>query len=165
MDAPNPVRRLNCPSCGHANRDGARFCAECGTSLTGPLTCPSCGAENPAEATFCDACGHALSETQAPATAPPSQADPRSQTPPHLASKIRASRCAVEGERKQVTVLFADVMGSMDLAERTDPESWREMMDRFFAILAEGVHRFEGTVDKFTFDPVIVAELERLGGI
>jgi class 3 adenylate cyclase/tetratricopeptide (TPR) repeat protein len=155
MDAPDPVRRLNCPSCGHANRDGARFCAECGTSLTAPLTCPSCGAENPAEAKFCDACGHALSETQAPAAAPFGQADPRCETPPHLATKIRASRRALEGERKQVTVLFADVMGSMDLAERTDPESWREMMDRFFAILAEGVHRFEGTVDKFTGDGIM----------
>src|SRR4051794_27117989 len=61
----------------------------------------------------------------------------------------------MEGERKQVTVLFADVVGSMDLAEGTDPEEWRRMMDRLFAILAAGVHRFEGTVDKFTGDGIM----------
>ena len=143
---------MNCPSCGHENRDGARFCAECGTSLTEPRACPSCGTENPADAKFCDACGHALANAGTPAAAP---TDPRCQTPAHLAGKIRDSRRSLEGERKQVTVLFADVVGSMDLAERTDPESWRGMMDRFFAILAEGVHRFEGTVDKFTGDGIM----------
>jgi class 3 adenylate cyclase len=56
------------------------------------------------------------------------------------------SRSALEGERKQVTVLFADVKGSMDLSEQVDPEEWHKIMDRFFAILSEGVHRFEGTV-------------------
>jgi len=60
-----------------------------------------------------------------------------------------------EGERKQVTVLFADVKGSMDLAEQQDPEEWRKIMQRFFAILAEAVERFEGTVDKFTGDGIM----------
>ena len=155
METLDPAGALNCPSCGHPNRDGARFCAECGASLTAPLTCPSCGAENPAGSKFCDACGHALAETGTPQPAPPAGAEPRPETPAHLASKIRASRHALEGERKQVTVLFADVMGSMELAERTDPESWRGMMDRFFAILSDGVHRFEGTVDKFTGDGIM----------
>src|SRR5215467_320034 len=59
------------------------------------------------------------------------------------------------GERKQVTVLFADVQGSMDLAEGQDPEQWRRIMQRFFSILADGVHRFEGTVDKFTGDGIM----------
>ena len=81
--------------------------------------------------------------------------DPRSYTPDHLAEKIRGSRSVLEGERKQVTVLFADVMGSMEMAERSDPEEWRRIMDRFFAILCEGVHRFEGTVDKFTGDGIM----------
>jgi class 3 adenylate cyclase len=72
-----------------------------------------------------------------------------------LADKIRAGRAALERERKQVTVLFADVMGSMELAERSDPEEWRRIMERFFAILCEGVHRFEGTVDKFTGDGIM----------
>src|SRR5206468_3744496 len=61
----------------------------------------------------------------------------------------------LEGERKQVTVLFADVMGSMELAERSDPEQWQQIMERFFAILCDGVHRFEGTVDKFTGDGIM----------
>ena len=144
---------MNCPSCGHLNRDGARFCAECGTSLSEPLTCPRCGTRSPAAAKFCDACGQSLGGAKPDAPAP--AADPRTYTPAHLAKKILGSRRALEGERKQVTVLFADVMGSMDLAERTDPESWRRLMDRFFAILSEGVHRFEGTVDKFTGDGIM----------
>jgi class 3 adenylate cyclase/tetratricopeptide (TPR) repeat protein len=81
--------------------------------------------------------------------------DPRSYTPDHLAEKIRARRGALEGERKQVTVLFADVMGSMELAEGMDPEQWRRIMDRFFGLLCAGVHRFEGTVDKFTGDGIM----------
>ena len=75
--------------------------------------------------------------------------------PEHLARKILGSRDALAGERKLVTVLFADVMGSMDLAEQVDPEDWRRIMDRFFTILAEGVHRFDGTVDKFTGDGIM----------
>jgi adenylate cyclase len=75
--------------------------------------------------------------------------------PAHLAEKIRAGRGALEGERKQVTVLFADVIGSMELAERHDPEEWRALMDRFFSVLSAGVHRFEGTVDKFTGDGIM----------
>ncbi len=69
--------------------------------------------------------------------------------------EIRGGRAALEGERKQVTVLFADVVESMELAERTDPEEWRRVMDRLFSILCEGVHRFEGTVDKFTGDGIM----------
>ena len=68
---------------------------------------------------------------------------------------MRAGGAAMAGERKQVTVMFADVQGSMELAERTDPETLRRVMDRFFAILSEGVHRFEGTVDKFTGDGIM----------
>src|SRR6202040_3423597 len=86
---------------------------------------------------------------------PAAQRDPRAHTPEHLAEKIRDARADLDGERKQVTILFADVIGSMDLAERTDPELWRSIMDRFFTILCDGVHRFEGTVDKFTGDGVM----------
>jgi class 3 adenylate cyclase len=76
-------------------------------------------------------------------------------TPKHLADKILTSRAALEGERKQVTVLFADVKGSMELAEQVDPEAWSAIMQRFFRILADGVERFEGFVDKFTGDGVM----------
>jgi class 3 adenylate cyclase len=115
------------------------------------VTCPSCGTAHPPGTKYCDSCGQALVDAGAPSNAP----DPRSYTPEHLAEKIRAGRAALEGERKQVTVLFADLMGSMELAEQSDPEDWRRIMDRFFSILCEGVHRFEGTVDKFTGDGVM----------
>src|SRR5262245_5868313 len=83
------------------------------------------------------------------------QRDPRDYTAKHLAEKIRRSRSALEGERKHVTVPFADVKGSMDLAERMDPEEWSKIMNRFFQILSAGVERFEGFVDKFTGDGVM----------
>src|SRR4029079_15082015 len=76
-------------------------------------------------------------------------------TPKHLAEKILTSRSALEGERKQVTVLFADVKGSMELAEQLDPEAWHQILDRFFAILTEGVHRFEGTANQYTGDGIM----------
>ena len=75
--------------------------------------------------------------------------------PDHLARKAHAAAPELTGERKQVTVLFADVMGSMELAERTDPERWQTIMDGFFRALAAAVHRFEGTVDKFTGDGIM----------
>ncbi len=75
--------------------------------------------------------------------------------PKHLADKILQSKSALEGERKQVTVLFADVKGSMELAEQMDPEAWSEIMQRFFKILSDGVGRFEGFVDKFTGDGIM----------
>jgi len=111
---------MRCPSCGHENREGAKFCEECA----------------------------------APAVAAPER-DPRAYTPKHLAEKILSARSALEGERKQVTVLFADVKGSMDLAEQVDPEVFHQVMERFAALLAEGVHRFEGTVTQFTGDGVM----------
>ena len=80
---------------------------------------------------------------------------PISYTPRHLADKILTSRSALEGERKQVTVLFADVKGSMDLAGKLDPEEWHRVMDGFFAILTGGVHRFEGTVNQYTGDGIM----------
>ena len=111
------------------------------------MRCPSCGHENRPSARFCEACGQPLAGR--------SGGDRRSYTPPHLAEKILASRSRLEGERKQVTVLFADVKGSMELAEQVDPEAWHHILDRFFAILAEGVHRFEGTINQFTGDGIM----------
>ena len=101
---------MDCPACGHPNRDGARFCGQCATPLRSELTCASCGSAQPATARHCDVCGRALSGG---AQAPP-------EPPRHLADKIRAERAAVEGERKQVTVLFADVDG-LDGAGRAQP--------------------------------------------
>ncbi len=76
-------------------------------------------------------------------------------TPKHLAAKILQSKAALEGERKQVTVLFADVKGSMELAEQMGAEDWHRLMDRFFQLLADGVHRFEGTVNQYTGDGIM----------
>jgi len=90
-----------------------------------------------------------------PVGIPPPERDPRAYTPKHLADKILTSRAVLEGERKQVTVLFADVKGSMELAEQLDPEEWSQIMSRFFQILSEGVERFEGFVDKFTGDGIM----------
>ena len=80
---------------------------------------------------------------------------PTTYTPKHLAEKILQSKSALEGERKQATVLFADVKGSMELAGQLDPEAWHQVLDRFFKILAGGVHRFEGTVDQYTGDGIM----------
>src|SRR5438046_7428256 len=115
------------------------------------MRCPSCGHANRAAAKFCEECGTRLASA---AAAEPPRA-PRDYTPRHLAEKILISRAALAGERKQVTVLFADVKGSMDLAEQLDPEEWHAIMDRFFQLLAEGVHRFEGTVNQYTGDGIM----------
>ena len=112
------------------------------------MSCPSCGHENPAGARFCNDCGARLAP---PATAP----EPRSYTPRHLVEKILASKSALEGERKPVTVLFADVARSMELAERVDPEEWHRLLDRLFRILADGVHRYEGTINQYTGDGIM----------
>jgi class 3 adenylate cyclase/predicted ATPase len=80
---------------------------------------------------------------------------PRDYTPKHLADRILQSKSALEGERKQVTVLFADVKGSMELAEQVDPEEWHRILDRFFQILTEGVHRYEGTISQYTGDGIM----------
>ncbi|MGH7855797.1 MAG: AAA family ATPase, partial [Candidatus Binatia bacterium] len=112
------------------------------------MTCPSCTRENRDDAKFCDACGYRLAKT---GPAP----ELRAYTPRHLAEEILRSRRALEGERKQVTVLFADVKGSLDLAESVDPEAWHEILDRFFGILAGGIHRFEGTINQFTGDGIM----------
>src|SRR3954463_4349369 len=150
---------MDCPGCGRPNPSHARFCGNCAAPLLMAWRCSECGAENPAGQRFCNACGKAMAaEAEGGASEHGGSValpDPRSPVPEHLAEKIRAGRTSLEGERKHVTVLFADVMGSMDLAEQQDPEAWREIMGRFFEILCEGVHRFEGTVDKFTGDGIM----------
>ena len=77
---------------------------------------------------------------------------PRDYTPRHLAERVLRARASLEGERKHVTVLFADVKGSVELASDIDPEVWHDVMNRFFEILAGGVHRYEGTVNQYTGD-------------
>ena len=112
------------------------------------MSCPSCGHENPAGARFCNDCGVHLA---APSITP----EPRSYTPRHLAERILASQSALRGERKLVTVLFADVVRSMELAERVDAEEWHRLLDRLFRILAGGIHRYEGTINQYTGDGIM----------
>ncbi len=142
---------MKCASCGCENREGAKFCGECAAPLAEALACPKCGTANPKGRKFCDSCGHRIAE----AVNLPAPPDPRAYTPKHLAEKILTTRSALEGERKQVTVLFADVKGSMDLAEQLDPEEWHKILGRFFQILTDGVHRFEGTVNQYTGDGIM----------
>jgi hypothetical protein len=142
---------MRCTACGFENVADASFCGECAAPLTSTVSCPACGRANPPKQKFCNGCGQALIRSADRAAS----ADPRSYTPKHLVEKILTSRAALEGERKQVTVLFADVKGSMDLAEQVDPEDWHRIMDRFFAVLSEGVHLFEGTINQYTGDGIM----------
>ncbi len=140
---------IPCPSCAHGNRPERRFCTECGARLG--RACAACGTPADPGEKFCGNCGAPLG-LAAPS---PAEQAPATYTPQHLAEKILTSRKTLEGERKQVTVLFADVKGSMELAEQLDPEDWHRIMDRFFQVLAEGVHRFEGTVNQYTGDGIM----------
>ncbi len=125
---------MNCPSCHQPLPDDAAFCGHCGNALVSDQTCRGCGRSNPSEMRFCLGCGARLGEPPAPP-----DRTPRDYTPKHLADKILQSKSALEGERKQVTVLFADVKGSMELAEQVDPENWHAILDDFFQILAAGI--------------------------
>jgi class 3 adenylate cyclase len=138
---------MHCSSCGHENRAGARFCEGCGASLA--RVCSSCGSELSATARFCDGCGHAVGDAGSPAaqTTRAVSAEPADTSP--------VTPETIEGERKQVTVMFVDIVGSMDLAERLDSERWRGLLDRFFALASDSVHSVGGTIDKFTGDGVM----------
>jgi len=139
---------MQCPKCSHENPEGAKFCGECGAKLE--RLCPRCRSSNPPENKFCHQCGQSLAEpaVAAPALAP-ATADYHgrlvSYTPKHLADKILTSRSALEGERRQVTVLFADTAGFTALAEKLDPEDVHQILDRCFKLVTAAVYRFEGT--------------------
>jgi class 3 adenylate cyclase/tetratricopeptide (TPR) repeat protein len=139
---------MKCPRCQAQNREGVRFCEECGARLA--LTCPSCGAELPAEKKFCGSCGAPLA-----AQLTERFASPQAYTPKHLAEKILTSKSALEGERKQVTVLFADLKGSMELLADRDPEDARKILDPVLERMMEAVHRYEGTVNQVMGDGIM----------
>jgi class 3 adenylate cyclase/tetratricopeptide (TPR) repeat protein len=139
---------MNCPRCEHANRPDAKFCEECAAPLA--RTCTHCGVQLSATAKFCSECAHPA-DPAAP-SALLRLKTPEPYTPKHLAEKILTSRAALEGERKQVTVLFCDIVDSSRLAQRLDPEAMHEVMDRALRLMAEAVHRYEGTVNQFLGD-------------
>ncbi|MBI4635246.1 MAG: zinc ribbon domain-containing protein, partial [Candidatus Rokubacteria bacterium] len=117
---------MKCPRCQAENDAGARFCEDCGARLE--AACPSCGAPAAQGKKFCRSCGAAL--TPEPAGRFTS---PESYTPKHLAERILTSKAALEGERKQVTVLFADMKASMELLADRDPEEARKLLDPVLA--------------------------------
>src|SRR5262245_2918326 len=139
---------MKCPRCQAENKADARFCEDCGARLE--ATCPSCGTPVTPGKKFCRSCGTAL-------TADPGGrfASPDSYTPKHLAEKILTSKSALEGERKQVTVLFADLKGSMELLADRDPEEARKILDPVLERMMEAVHRYEGTVNQVMGDGIM----------
>src|SRR5258707_1045709 len=114
---------MQCSQCRHTNPAAQKFCGECGSRLD--AVCPACHGANPPDQKFCGACGTGLAAT--PPDRPPQTPD--FYTPHHLAARILTSRAALEGERKQVTVLFADLKGSMELLADRDPEEARKLLD------------------------------------
>ncbi len=143
---------MQCPQCHHENPGDAKFCLECGRRLA--LSCGGCGIELPAGAKFCTECGQAVGAATSP-TAARVGAPPESYTPKHLAEKILTSKAALEGERKQVTVLFADLKGSMELLADRDPEEARKLLDPVLEHMMEAVHRYEGTVNQVMGDGIM----------
>ncbi|UCE56891.1 MAG: AAA family ATPase [Desulfobacterales bacterium] len=142
---------MKCPKCGSDNREGIRFCEECGAKLE--LECPDCKAKIPLGKKFCGECGHDLTK---PVKAPLiNYSEPQSYTPKFLADKILTTRSSIEGERKLVTVLFADVADFTSIAEKLDPEEVHQIMDNCFKILMEEIHTYEGTINQFTGDGVM----------
>src|SRR3954449_3104564 len=129
--------RSACPSCAADNPERARFCMSCGAELS--PRCPECGADNPVGAKFCMECGTGLSPAAA-AARPTSPAAPP-EAPPE--------------ERRQATVLFADLSGYTAAAERMDPEAVKALVDRTLRVLGEEIERFGGSIDKFIGDNVM----------
>ena len=132
-----------CGGCARDNPAAARFCGGCGAPLE--ARCPACQSPNPPDNRFCHKCGASL---EAPVS-------PRTYTPKHLAEKILTSASALQGERKQVTVLFVDVSGFTSLSERLDPEDVHGLMSRAFELMLAEVHRNEGTVNQFLGDGIM----------
>src|SRR5262245_58943633 len=140
---------MQCARCRAENREGRRFCGECGLSLA--VTCLFCDFANERNEKFCGGCGRALA-------APPEEPkflSPQAYMPQYLPEKILGSRSALEGERKQVTVLFADLKGSMELLADRDPEEARKLLDPVLERMMESVHRYEGTVNQVMGDGIM----------
>jgi class 3 adenylate cyclase/tetratricopeptide (TPR) repeat protein len=141
---------MRCPQCQQDNPPQAKFCLECGTRLV--LTCAQCGTELPAGAKFCLECGQPVG---ARPVMPSRFATPETYTPKYLAEKILTARTDLEGERKQVTVLFADIKGSLELIADRDPEEARHILDPVLEHLMATVHRYEGTVNQVMGDGIM----------
>ena len=143
---------MQCPGCQHDNPPDMRFCGQCGSPLA--TTCAACGAASSPDNRFCGQCGAPLSQAPQPATQHRTTS-PDSYTPKHLAQKILISRGTLEGERKQVTVLFADLKGSLEMLADRDPEEAHELLDPVVERMMDAVHRYEGTVSEVRGDGIM----------
>jgi class 3 adenylate cyclase/tetratricopeptide (TPR) repeat protein len=139
---------MKCPKCQTDNKEEAKFCIECGHPFE--LKCPQCGHPLTPVAKFCEMCGHRLSKLKE--VPPIDYSKPQSYTPKFLADKILSNRRLIEGERKLVTVLFADVANYTAMSEKLDPEEVRQIVDGCFRILMDEIHKWEGTITQFTGD-------------
>jgi class 3 adenylate cyclase len=142
---------MKCPKCQADNPETKKFCPECGTKLS--KHCPHCGSEIFPADKFCGECGQKLAKTEE--VRPSQYAKPISYTPKFLADKILTSRSALEGERKQVTVLFADLKASMELLADRDPEEARKVLDPVLERMMEAIHNYEGTVNQVMGDGIM----------
>src|SRR5262245_40073543 len=146
---PGRFPRMHCPRCHSEDAAQDRFCGGCGAPLE--RVCSKCRTSLSATAKFCPACAHSVAGggTQS------RFASPDSYIPKHLAEKILTSKSAIEGERKQVTVLFADVKGSMELLADRDPEEARKLLDPVLERMMQAVHQYEGTVNQVMGDGIM----------
>ena len=142
---------MKCPKCQFENPEYAQFCVECGVQLE--LKCSKCGFNNSSSFKFCAKCGHNLKESTEQSVI--DYSEPQSYTPKHLADKILITRSSLEGERKIVTVLFADVANYTSMSEKLDTEEVHQIMDGAFNILMDEIHKYEGTINQFTGDGIM----------
>lgn len=141
-----------CPNCSHKNPEEAKFCQNCGQQLAG--TCTNCGTPNEADAKFCMDCGKPLKHLSH--TTEETRLSVLQQSAPEvLREKMRASSSQIEGERKPVTILFADIVGSTAMAEKLDPEEWREIINEVHRRVGEAIYRYEGTIAQLLGDGVL----------
>jgi len=148
---------MKCPKCQFENREGVRFCEQCGAKMESE--CPNCGATIPLGSKFCGECGHNLT---LPSEQPPKDLSfdekldkIQRYLPKGLTEKILSQRNKIEGERKQVTVMFCDMAGFTALVEKLVPEEGYSVMDKVYEILIHKVHDYEGTVNEMTGDGIM----------
>lgn len=144
---------MKCPQCQHENREGARFCEECGEKLQ--LICPNCGSQaaNP-EAKFCDECGARLVSAE---TAVPKLEDMRDQLyiPEPLRRQMDTAQQEMEGENRLVTALFADISGFTLMSQQLTPEATVEKVNQCIRVISDSIYRYEGSVNRFIGDCVL----------
>jgi len=148
---------MKCPKCGFSIKPGKKFCTKCGERLSSK--CPNCNNEIETDDLFCGECGYSLT---VPSEPPRKDLSPEEQVekiqkylPKGIAEKILAQKDRIEGERKQVTVMFCDMEGFTPFADRFGPEETYTVMDKVYEILIHKAHDYEGTVNEMTGDGII----------